>query len=166
MFQNVYHLQITLTILLFDYHLDRILPICLPIDEEIRHRDFVGKTPFLAGFGLTKEGGRQPTQLMQVQLPVLENRECYKMYRIITPFNVKVEFKNNTLCAGYLRGGKGSCYGDSGGPFMLPIDQNGTFNFYQIGVVTGSEGCAEPNIPVIFANVAYYVDWIQKKVLE
>lgn len=30
---------------------------------------------------------------------------------------------------------------------MLPIHQNGAFPFYQIGVISHSEGCARENIP-------------------
>lgn len=52
--------------------------------------------------------------------------------------------------------------GDSGGPLMIPVYENGTFPFYQIGIVSGSEGCAEPGILDIYANVQYYADWIHE----
>lgn len=49
-------------------------------------------------------------------------------------------FDDRVLCAGFDNGNKDSCQGDSGGPVMLPIHQNGSFPFYQIGVISWGEG--------------------------
>lgn len=37
------------------FHLDRIRPICLPVNGMIQFKDFVGTNPFVAGWGTTKE---------------------------------------------------------------------------------------------------------------
>lgn len=36
-------------------HLDRIKPICLPVDDEMRKMSFVDTNPFVAGWGATEE---------------------------------------------------------------------------------------------------------------
>lgn len=70
---------------------------------------------------------------------------------------------------------------------MLPIaGNNGTFPFYQIGIISWGEGailfafviinfinnvtfvyskgCAQPNLPGVDTNVQYYADWINQKI--
>ncbi|KAL6422856.1 hypothetical protein ACFW04_010409 [Cataglyphis niger] len=56
------------------------------------------------------------------------------------------------FCAGYLEGGKDSCQGDSGGGMVC----NGVLT----GIVSGGEGCAQPRLPGVYADIFYYVDWI------
>lgn len=140
---------------------DHILPVCLPINESIRKRNFVGRTPFVAGWGLTSDSGRPSIALRQLQVPVLENRLCNKLY---AAQDVDGDFDERVICAGNLSGGDGICSGDSGGPLMLPIFQNGTFPFYQIGVVTFSLDCGRSLSPDGYASIPYHFDWIQKMV--
>lgn len=110
--------------------LDRISPICLPIFGELLHRRFVNAYPFVVGFGKQHEAGKTSTVVMQVQIPIMENIWCRKLY------GKSYGFDDRTICAGFMRGGKDSCQGDSGGPLMLPIAENGSFPFYQIGIVS------------------------------
>lgn len=46
---------------------------------------------------------------------------------------------------------------------MLPLHENGTFPFYQIGVISHAEGCAKANVPGINTNVQYFAEWIEEK---
>lgn len=54
--------------------------------------------------------------------------------------------------------------GDSGGPLMLPIQQNAAFPFYQIGIVSSTIGCAKKHKPSLYTKVQYYIDWITEKI--
>lgn len=140
-------------------HIDRISPICLPIFGDLLNRRFDGSTPFSAGWGKLKENGEESPVLMQVQVPIVKNELCGKLYARSN------EFDDRVICAGFMEGGKDTCEGDSGGPLMLPIaGENGTFPFYQIGIVSWGSGCARPNRPGVYTNVQYYAKWIERKI--
>lgn len=115
---------------------DRISPICLPIDGDILDRRFVDTNPFITGWGHTKENGVRTNILQQAQVSVMENMECKVDYKRIGEFYKDIQFDDRVLCAGLSAGGKDACQGDSGGPLMLPIHQNGQFPFYQIGIIS------------------------------
>lgn len=51
--------------------------------------------------------------------------------------------------------------GDSGGPLMLPIHQNGSFPVFQIGIVSFSYISDNDIVPGIFSSTQYYADWIK-----
>lgn len=103
---------------------------------------------------------------MQVQVPVIANSECRSMYRKIGDDATAIQFSERVMCAG-IRAGTGTCTGDSGGPLMLPLrEPNGTFPYYQIGLVSYAEGCARKNLPTVYTNIPYHIDWIQKKIQE
>lgn len=107
---------------------------------------------------------------MQVQVPVIKNEDCKKNYRRYSThfqFRGDIQFDDRVVCAGYIVGGKDSCQGDSGGPLMLPIQgSNGTFPFYQIGIISWADGCAQPNLPGINTNIQYYASWINEKLFN
>lgn len=134
------------------YNLERIRPICLPINEEFKGRSFIDSNAFLVGYGLTKEDGKASKVPMQVQVPILENKVCKDSYFRInaTVFQKDSQFDDRIICDGYMKGGKGSCPGDSGGPMMLPIaGAKGTFPYYQIGIISYSKGCGRKNTPEV-----------------
>jgi hypothetical protein len=69
------------------------------------------------------------------------------------------------LCAGYAKGGKGACYGDSGGPLMIPQSENA--GWLQVGIVSwGPAGCDRQDGYSIFTRVASFQPWIQACLLD
>lgn len=88
-----------------------------------------------------EKDSKRPPILMEVQLPVLANSVCKEKYKAINEYKGEIQFSDRILCAGYDAGGKDSCKGDSGGPMMLPINVNGTFRYFQIGVISYGIGC-------------------------
>nr|XP_002126930.1 trypsin-like [Ciona intestinalis] len=62
------------------------------------------------------------------------------------------EILDGMLCIGVMGGGKDSCQGDSGGP----VTCSGVLQ----GVVSWGYGCAQPDYPGVYTEVAYFLDWI------
>lgn len=96
---------------------EMIKPICLPVEETLRLRDWTYYSPFVAGWGTTSFRGPTSNVLQEVQVVVLPTDQCAFNYRLYFPDQV---FDDKVLCAGFPQGGKDSCQGDSGGPLMLP----------------------------------------------
>lgn len=145
---------------------DFIRPICIPVAEPLRTKNFVGYTPIVAGWGRTTEGGTSATILQQVQLPVLGNDVCKDRYKKLNKLISEQQFDDAVLCAGDLNGGKDSCQGDSGGPLMSPTQEDGVVHWYQIGVVSYGVGCARADVPGVYSKVQHFVDWIEQKIAE
>lgn len=111
-----------------------------------------------------KKGGKSATVLQQAQVPVLDNNSvCKAEYKKIKKLVTPNQFDYTIICAGHLAGGIDTCKGDSGnilffscfsfllfhilaiwpsqyfnsgGPLMLPVQADGMFPFYQIGIVS------------------------------
>jgi len=145
---------------------DTIRPICIPTDDPLRSKDFLGYQPFVAGWGKTQEAGNSANVLQELQITVLSNNECKEKYKLIGKFVSEQQFDSAVICAGELIGGKDSCQGDSGGPLMAPQTIRGKVNYYQIGIVSYGIGCARANIPGVYTRVQTFVDWIQQKITE
>ncbi|MBC3618997.1 S1 family peptidase [Vibrio metschnikovii] len=91
-----------------------------------------------------------PSVLRQVDLPYVLRNDCQNLGGDYS------DIGDDAICAGFSEGGKDSCQGDSGGP--LVYSHNGGIE--QVGVVSWGDGCAQPNAYGVYANVAYFQDWI------
>lgn len=67
----------------------------------------------------------------------------------------------NIIEGEYGTGGKDACQGDSGGPSTI------NFSGSDVGVLVGATswgyGCAYPQYPGVFTDVAMYADWVAGK---
>ncbi|XP_076655313.1 venom protease-like isoform X1 [Halictus rubicundus] len=142
----------------FSVHLH---PICLPVDENMRNKNFTGEFVDVAGWGAISDNASvdisfaRSDRLLETQLPVVSNADCQQA---LSKFRAAV-IDNRVLCAGFAQGGKDACDGDSGGPLMISTPQ-GQFTYYQIGVVSYGYGCARPGYPGVYARVTEYLDFI------
>ncbi|XP_019727190.1 mast cell tryptase-like, partial [Hippocampus comes] len=86
-----------------------------------------------------------PQNLMEVQVPVVGERQCDCYYGggVIT---------DNMICAGLSEGGKDACQGDSGGPMM---SKQGSV-WVLSGLVSFGRGCALPKFPFVYTRVSRY----------
>ncbi|KAL0125731.1 hypothetical protein PUN28_004650 [Cardiocondyla obscurior] len=102
------------------------------------------------GWGQHIPGSHQGsgTYLRHVQIPLILPDKC----------PMPSVHKEKQLCAGLLEGGRDSCRGDSGGPLLC----NGT----QVGIVSWGEGCAVPNAPGVYTRVDFYLEWLNKSIVE
>ncbi len=93
--------------------------------------------------------------LREVSLPIVSNTTCNQAMPgpAITP---------NQICAGYVDGGKDSCYGDSGGALVV---SDGAGGWKQAGIVSYGDGCALPNRYGVYTRTARFTDWIAQYVV-
>ncbi|MDE2793267.1 MAG: trypsin-like serine protease [Gemmatimonadota bacterium] len=110
-----------------------------------------GDTATAIGWGQTEEGeGSQ--FLLKTRVPIISNKTCDEIagiyFSAITP---------RVICAGNLRLNRGVCYGDSGGPLMVPYKDS----WLEVGITSftvNRQGCGE--IPAAYARVTALYDYI------
>lgn len=126
---------------------DEIQPIPLAnAGEQLKAGTMVRVT----GWGTLQSGGMAPDELQVVYVSTVGREECEKAYEEMN------EIDDSMLCAGEQFGGKDSCQGDSGGPLIC--------NGKQYGIVSWGYGCAFPDYPGVYSNIAYLRPWIDLKV--
>lgn len=65
-----------------------------------------------------------------------------------------------SICVGFKEGGKGPCFGDSGGPLLASTTENHVAK--QVGIVSwGAGGCAQPEKYAVYASVPYHLEYIE-----
>lgn len=101
--------------------------------------------------------GVWPSQLMQVNVPLMTNAACqgFSGFEGVT---------ERMLCAGYKKGGKDACQGDSGGPLFV-FDKPGK-RYLQAGIVSWGYGCAQPKEPGVYARVSQFGPWIKAQIAK
>jgi secreted trypsin-like serine protease len=112
------------------------------------------------GYGqLGEEDEEGSDKLMQVDVPLVSREQCRRLHVDDFGGGVPPEevITDQMICAGYRAGGKDACYGDSGGPLLLPTPGKPPL---LAGVVSWGNGCAEPNSPGVYANVSVMSDYI------
>ncbi|KAL2744257.1 serine protease 53-like [Vespula maculifrons] len=102
----------------------------------------------VTGWGKLKESGDDPYSLQGVNVPIISRENCQAAYRDIA------NITEHMICAGMEKGGRDACQGDSGGP----LSANGTL----YGIVSWGHGCAQPNYPGVYTNIASLRSWILK----
>ena len=101
-----------------------------------------------SGWGATSESGGGSDTLRGVTVPIVSDAVCGSgaVYGS--------DFKPGTMvCAGYLEGGKDSCYGDSGGPLQAPAQDDQGDLYRLVGLTSWGFGCAQPNAPGVYARI-------------
>ncbi|XP_073845676.1 trypsin eta-like [Musca autumnalis] len=108
-----------------------------------------GSTAWVTGWGTTTEGGANSFKLQEAEVKVIDQDVCNDAYGF-------GRITENMLCAGAVGGGRDACQNDSGGPLM----SNGSL----IGIISWGTGCARPEYPGVYVNVANSRPWIEETV--
>jgi len=128
---------------------DNIIPICLPEATESLK---AGDNAVTVGWGLSSNDGTTfPRELLQVVVPVVDRKQCDQSY--------PGRLDDSMICAGYFKqGGKDSCDGDSGGPFMAKRNER----WELFGIVSWGSGCAAPHYPGVYGYLPGpdMLDWM------
>ncbi|NXK99513.1 OVCH2 protein, partial [Mesembrinibis cayennensis] len=141
-----------------------VLPACLPDPGEKFEAGYICTA---CGWGRLNENGVLPQVLYEVNLPILNSRECSRALSTL-----KKPIQGDTImCAGFPDGGKDACQGDSGGP-LLCRRKHGAWTL--AGVISWGMGCARGWIsnekkkhynrgsPGIFTDLSAVLSWIQE----
>ncbi|XP_045893662.1 polyserase-2-like [Micropterus dolomieu] len=131
-----------------------IQPVCLAATGSNFYK---GTVSWATGWGNVGSGVSLPfpQNLMEVQQPIVGNRECNCNYGVGV-------VTDNMMCTGFSAGGKGICQGDGGGP--LVSKQGGRWIQSGITSFTSSRGCAQPNLPSGYTRVSQYQSWINSQI--
>ncbi|XP_052872032.1 trypsin eta-like [Anopheles cruzii] len=100
------------------------------------------------GWGSTYYGGSSTEQLMAVNVSIIATATCNGRD------SYGGSIRSGMMCAGNWSGGQDACQGDSGGPLVCDA--------LLVGVVSHGIECARPRLPGVYADVAYYGDWIAR----
>ncbi|XP_043114723.1 suppressor of tumorigenicity 14 protein homolog isoform X2 [Puntigrus tetrazona] len=123
-------------------------PICLPAPT---HVFTAGSSCFVTGWGTLREGGSVAQILQKAEVKVINDTVC----NMVTEGQVT----SRMMCSGYLTGGVDACQGDSGGPLVCRSDVG---KWFQAGIVSWGEGCAQRNKPGVYTRVTKLRDWIRE----
>ena len=141
-------------------------PIAIPAPSQ-KALWAAGKPAVAIGWGtqVPYDVGLTPSDtLKEVDVPMVSDEDCGQFYVFDEPSGFTTgKFENETMvCAGYTEGTKDTCFGDSGGPLMVP---DATGALVQVGVVSWGFGCALPSQYGVYARVAdtTLFDWVQSK---
>lgn len=126
-----------------------ILPICLP-PPGFTERVPIGTLGIVTGWGrVSVRDSVMALTLQEAYLPLVNNSSCQSS----TGYTIT----DNMLCAGYAESYRpDTCFGDSGGPFVLQKYDT----WYLTGIVSWGEGCSSPRKYGIYTKVEKYVPWI------
>ncbi|CAG0886385.1 unnamed protein product, partial [Darwinula stevensoni] len=123
-------------------------PVAMPKQGE----DWIGELMSVSGWGSTSEGGSLSNILQKGDFVVVADEECDDYYASFGG----IDFDSH-ICAGNMpEGGIDSCQGDSGGPMFETSGRRIT-----IGITSWGVGCARPEFPGVYTQLATYTDWVE-----
>ncbi|KAF2886004.1 hypothetical protein ILUMI_20169 [Ignelater luminosus] len=132
-----------------------IKPLCLPLSQRLRNKDYNGRELTVAGWGRT-ETQRQSDIKLRVDVPVLSETNCLQFYK-----EQGITLLSSQVCAGGVKG-KDSCVGDSGGPLMVVDRTAEEENYIAYAMVSfGPRFCGTDNFPAVYTRLRDYIDWIR-----
>jgi secreted trypsin-like serine protease len=126
--------------------------ICLPSQDQ----PFDGKRCFATGWGKKGE-----SILKKIELPTVPRDKCQANLRK-TRLGRRFILHESFMCAGGEEG-RDTCRGDGGSPLVCPVD-GVPDKYYQAGIVAWGVGCGQKDVPGVYANVAYFRNWIDQQI--
>merc|ERR1719209_292851 len=142
-----------------------VQPACLPDDVAQNPASLLslyapGTPALISGWGKIdaksphdQRPGKGSPILRAASVPLIDWKEC----KNASPLH-RNYVTETMVCAGYKEGGVDSCQGDSGGPLVEIVNGIAT----PIGIVSWGPGCAWPNMPGMYTNVSYELEWIRQ----
>jgi len=141
---------------------------CLPTCNNMFDYQFTNGTGtrcWVAGWGKDKPSGRFQFIQNKVDVPLYERGRCQTalrgaLERKRTPNARDFLLSESEICAGGEQG-KDACDGDGGAPLVCQNSENQ--RWYVVGLVTWGVGCAEKNVPGVYANIFEMLPFILER---
>lgn len=130
-----------------------VRPICLPMGPQ---NLLIGEQCWIAGWGLTLGHGNDDI-LNEVMVPIINSTLCSS-----SEFYGRRFHSDIMVCAGYRKGGKDACNGDSGGPLICK--RNGLWTLS--GITSWGLGCGQPKRPGVYTTVGVFAKWLKSTMEE
>jgi len=128
-----------------------IIPICLPTSSS----SMEGSSGWVTGWGKIFKWRRFMSDiLMEVEVPIISNRQCEKLFK---KSGYPQYLPRIFLCAGYHKGGKDTCHGDSGGPISV---QGRDGSWVLAGITSWGIGCGDGYSPGVYTRISEFRYWI------
>ncbi|XP_026226379.1 complement C1r subcomponent-like [Anabas testudineus] len=137
-----------------------VMPVCLPAAGATYQTGTMG---LVSGFGITKADDWRvmSIKLKYVYIPLVDQETCTNSVNLMRR-NDRTGLTNNMFCAGLPEGGKDSCSGDSGGPFVL----SDSGRYWAAGIVSWGFDCGQQGTYGVYTKVTNYLNWIHKTMQE
>uniref|UniRef100_A0A6Q2YIA8 trypsin n=1 Tax=Esox lucius TaxID=8010 RepID=A0A6Q2YIA8_ESOLU len=133
-----------------------IMRVCLPA----KGAEYI--TGWVSGFGLTDDD-EMSNDLRYVRVPVVGQLTCrHSIDEVRRKKKEAPDLTDNMFCAGLPEGGKDTCVGDGGAPYVLK--HGGVY--WAAGIASWGFGCGEPGQYGVYTRVANYVKWIKQTMTD
>lgn len=135
-------------------HLKRI---CLATEDqqaEVLKRDY---KCLATGWGRGNKGRGVTDTLQKLPQPIHGPKKCQEIWK-----KVSWPVTEDHICIGNLKGKKGVCNGDSGGPIQCQLRDG---NWVQFGIASWTiSDCISEGYAAVFTKVSSYRKWIKEKI--
>ncbi|XP_055606240.1 CLIP domain-containing serine protease B4-like [Uranotaenia lowii] len=144
---------------------DHVATICLPEPGLVDSKRLYQGVQFVAGWGYTDHESDPNAKLepsrykLYTILEIADQQKCKTAYAR----NQRANLDNGQYCTTGKRG-QDTCNGDSGGPLMKEIAEQG--RHYQVGIVSFGPRRCGLGLPGVNTRIEPYYRWIVRKVLE
>ncbi|XP_055640443.1 CLIP domain-containing serine protease B4-like isoform X2 [Toxorhynchites rutilus septentrionalis] len=129
-----------------------VKPICIPEPGSVNSGRLYDGIMFASGWGKTENASSSRYKL-HTSLQAADYSTCRAAYAN----SLQIMLGDGQFCAG-VNDGRDTCNGDSGGPLMREISEQG--RFYVSGLVSfGPKRCGE-QLPGVYTKVEHYYNWI------
>lgn len=140
-------------------------PAMVPRDLEVASRTDIppsGTALDVAGWGQSDApGDPYPSRLREVSVPAMSPTECREALSEAQQvlYEGLPSYHTSHLCTGPIGvGGRGPCYGDSGGPLAWETGGRRVL----VGIVSWGAYCASPETPSVFSRMANASLWVNQ----
>ncbi|RTG84270.1 uncharacterized protein DC041_0004564 [Schistosoma bovis] len=123
------------------------------LNEDVEYNDNKMESRIIGG-ELSRPDSPISNELRHLYIPLLNLTVCNQTGAY------QGKLTETMICAGYIRGGKDSCQGDSGSPLMCQLHNTTDHVWYQIGIVSFGKSCAAAGTPGIYSNLTFVNNWI------